>query len=327
MITSPTTIDVTADYASFGRVPTGYTLQVYAGATGYSDARLQALAPSYLAEGITRIVRHGFVGDLSRTKFEAWAGALAESVPGGIETGAAFGYGAFNRDHPDDVGKWTASVFSSSLCSMGLDDAESALDNNAKEKAYRMVQVRLTTLGGRPKCVVGNQLWLAIRHHPNFPVIEFEPTTTFFAEQEYLNAFKGPHRAEVCRDMRDADWSTEAAMFSPNQVLPHMATIQGYGYADDTSDVAVPWEAVTELLRWPAAIIWCQPFPHETMLMALRFVRYLREHGYSLAADLSGVRAFQKAAGLVVDGKAGYATMDAAGIRKAGLLRRLFMRR
>jgi hypothetical protein len=314
VITSPTSINLTVNYAAFGRVPTGLTLQIYAGATGYSDAALIEAAPSWFEAGFTRIVRHGFVGDLSQTKFEQWAGALQEKVPG-IETGASFGYAAFNRDHPDDVGKWTASVFGSSLCDLALDDAEGAFDANAKVKAYRMVQVRLEALGGRPRCPVGNQLWLAIRHHPGFPVVEWEPTTTFWGEQEYGNDFKGAHRWETCRSMRDADWSSEESDFTPNLRLPHMATIEGYGY-DGDHDVAVPWEATTSLLRWPAATVWCEWKPSETMLMAARFVRYLHEHGYSLASDLSGVKAFQKDAGLTQDGLAGEATWAAAGIHR-----------
>lgn len=324
MITSPTPIDLTADYAAFGRAPAGYTVQVYAGAAGYSDAALLAQAPGWFADGVVRVVRHGFVGDLSRTKFEAWAGALREKVPG-IETGAAFGYGAFNRDHPDVVGAWTADVFGSPLCDFGLDDAEGAFDANAKAKVYAMVQARLAKLGGRPKCPVGNQLWLAIRHHPGFPVVEWEPVTTFFAEQEYGNSFRGPHRWESCRAMRDEDWREEDRDFPPNLILPHMATFQGYGF-DAGADVAVPWEATTELLRWPSAILWSQWAPSETVRMALRFVRFMKQHGYSIAPDLSGVRAFQKDAGLAQDGLAGEKTWAAAGIRRAGAARRFFRR-
>lgn len=312
-------LDPSINYAASARVPDGYSIQVYRQAAGYTDDAMLLESPKWASDGVRYVILHEFVGgDLTRTKYEDLAGRITQSS--GLEVGAAFGLGGLNRDHPASTGSWIRSIFTSPMCKLGLIDAEGAFDNNAKDKALAMVDA--LTLGGTSRdfgIPIGDQLWFAILSHPNFPVREFIPALTFRGEQEYGNDFKGRTRWEICRSWRDRDWAREDASLPATMLLPHMATIEGYGYGSDRNDTPVPWEATTELLRWPSAQIWCEWKPSAETRMALRFVQFMKQRGYSLATDMSGVIAFQRDAGLTQDGKAGLATWAAAGITTSGL--------
>lgn len=296
---------------SFSMIDLGIIIQVYRGASKYKDSELRARLDEWKDAGISGVGAHGFVGELSVQKFEDWAGDVHAKRLG---AGAFFGLGPAN---PEQKGVWMGNVFASLHCDFGGCDEEGAADRGAQESTRIMVA---NMRQRAPNQFIVDQPWMIPTSHPTFPYAEWAEGVNARFRQLYSGDFIanfGADRWKHCYKWSQDSWATEdAALAKTGHVRPHGVTLQGYKWDD------IPWDLVRAIMAFPATVFWCEPWPDEVVLMAIRFVTFLKIHGYPLS-DL-GVAKFQKDAGIKVDGAAGYATMAAAGIKRATTAQRFF---
>jgi hypothetical protein len=122
-----------------------------------------------------------------------------------------------------------------------------------------------------PTMPVLNQGWMDPQWHwSRFPWVPLARATSHWCPQWYINNWKkylGLARYDTLMLKWLAQWAKlDAQKLAPAGFggLPIFGTWQGYAWDD------IPNTCVAALLRFPACLVWCEPFPTETVLRAIR---------------------------------------------------------
>jgi len=319
--------------------PRGIYLQIYRGAIkgptreakrdvlkGYCD-RIAALK-------LPGVVMHGFCEDLAGS----WDGLAQLARDRGLVALASWGL-----DSKDITarrkGELVGDVLARPTCAAGLLDAEGQWDSDlgAADDMDEGGALELcdTIRQKAPGACVGDQPWYAIEAHGDvrrtarpiteggvfrgFPVDEFATVCTWGRfRQAYiyrkLGAFYRPTFARM-----DHEWGeVQPALRAAGLDRPLRVTLQGYGWLLHELVEALVDRGVS---RGDPVIVWCDPWPDDVALRAIRAALWLERRGYAargVTAE-SAVRMAQEdlnrgGARLVVDGLCGDATCDAMGL-------------
>lgn len=327
----------------------GIYLQIYRGAIrGRTLQERRDTLARYcdaIAEMRTRgVVRgpvfHGFCEDLR----DAWPRLAELASARGLPALASWGLDGRDlsaRQKGDLVGQ----VLAAPSCAAGLLDAEGQWDSDlgpADDMDEGGARDLCDALAARaPGAWVGDQPWFAIEAHGDirrtakgpreggvfagFPVDEFAAVTTWgrFRQAYIYNTRGGFYRPTFER--MDREWANlTPALRSAGLERPLRVTLQAYGWKLH--------ELVHALLDrcirpQEPLILWCDPWPDEVTLAALRLVEMLVREGFAGPGidARAAVRAWQQSFNvrapsehqLSVDGWAGVDTALAAGLQIA----------
>jgi hypothetical protein len=293
--------------------PSGFILQLYRGASGFSFDKLVANIDRYKACGVTGIAPHGFEGDLDVKKFDKYA-QLAKSK--GMNCYAAFGLGPSKAY---DRGAWIGKVAQHPDCAGVLFDLEGAFEIAVGKKAA--ADIGEGFISQFPNGVVDvwtcDQPWASPGFHwTRFPWEEIARYVDARAAQFYFNDWKGKSRYDTLNPRFHHEWDVLNARLRRSRLeRPLMMTFQAYGWSDIFPDF------IDALLANPTSFFWCDKgLPNENALLGMRVVTELAKLGHT---GPTAVKDFQKAwnaahpkeQDIAEDGRCGYGeTIPALGI-------------
>jgi hypothetical protein len=285
--------------------------------------------------GLPGVVFHGFCEDLAG----AWDGLAKLARDRGLLALASWGLDS--RDiTPARKGALIADVLARPTCAAGLLDAEGQWDSDTgpaddmdEAGAVALCDQILRHAAG---AWVGDQCWYAIDSHggvrrtarppreggvfAGFPVDEFAAVCSWGRfRQAYIYNALGAGYGPTFKRM-DTEWSTVTpALQAAGLARPLRVTIQGYRWRLHEQVHALLDRGVS---RGDPAVVWCDPWPDDTALRAIRAAMWMEHQGYAAPGidAREAVRAAQReinrarASGLVLDGWWGGATDDALGL-------------
>jgi len=294
-------------------LPPGPHLQIYLNAIPAKvladrAAALDAELEDWRSIGVAGVVLHGFPRSLPGA-YDVLSSVVARH---GLPCGAAMG---LDEAHVDARAKGDAlgELAARPDCYVALADCETHYDTSPTRRD-EMRELGAAFRGRAPCATCIAQPWPEPLLHATFPYEEENAFVDANAYQAYFNAWKasrGAHRYAALGPLFREQWATLEASRLAACPRPTMLTIEGYGWDD------IVWDCVDCLLRNPAVIVWCDPFPSRAVKNAIRAVGALAARGFTGADAVRAFQADAKRSGAFVgdvDGKCGPVTMGALGI-------------
>ena len=321
--------------------PPGFYLQIYRDAVpgATPTAKREQLArycDQAHALGLPGVVFHGFPGEM----VGQWDGLATLAADHGLLALASWGLDG--HDHIAAAkGDLVGEVLARPTCAAGILDAEGQWDSHVSA-ADDMDEAGALALGRAlraraPHALVGDQPWYQITSHAGcrrtakplelggpicgFPVDEFAAIATWGRfRQAYLYRSQGEACGYVPTFQRmDRSWlAIAAALRTAGLERPLRVTLQAYRWLLREQVHALLDRGVR---TQDPVILWCEPWPDETCLRAIRAVLWMQREGYARAGVSAedAVRAAQRALvgtgyPIDVDGDWGEETARAAGL-------------
>ncbi len=323
----------------------GFYVQVWLGAIRGSEPQREKQLLEFTRRarniGVDGIILHAFPRGLART-WDKWSALVASE---GLPALASWGLDGKKDDDgtpltAKEKGELCGSVAAEENCLGSYLDAEGQWDTDQGEDDD--MDERGAVVFGHafrkeaPLAWVGDQCWFAIDSHGGlrrsalpleagrvfrgFPVDEFAASVVNGdrARQAYwANFFRqwGKDAYERIIAWMERDWARiRPTMLAAGLARTEAVSVQGYAHPDtvDFVDCLLDWG----VNRQTRVVIWSEPFPSEMVLAAIAIAHQLRHRGFARAGvdPKTAIRAFQRDAGITVDGFAFRQVAQALGI-------------